>query len=339
MRMRGVVLLAVILALFACKKEGAPTELELDLHRTSAAMETHMSGLFNSPVVSKATDSFFDALGDDVSLKAKGVALVALLQADPAVAKPVEKLMGELTQDPTVKKTVMELMASHPTASPDEIGTMVGERFAAQWASPQINEAWSRAWDRLLKRVALDPDLVVVEHAVVVRFEAKYSDATVTAKWAKRMAELAPGASRDKATEIFLSKFFADGRLEGIVADMLGNARFRSESAIALGKLIALPSVSKDAIDGAAAMLADPTVMAAATSLMKQLITTHPDAKIVSDALESLLTSASVVKTLQAVLHTAATDPSVATVGNAWLDALAQDPGLRADFDKFIYGW
>ena len=85
--------------------------------------------------------------------------------------------------------------------------------------------------------------------------------------------------------------------------------------------------------------LADPVVHDAAVTLLKQLITTHPDGAIVSKQLDALLASPSVVKAVQRVLHTAATDPAVGAIGNAWIAALAKDPALQASFDKFIFGW
>jgi hypothetical protein len=72
---------------------------------------------------------------------------------------------------------------------------------------------------------------------------------------------------------------------------------------------------------------------------MKQLTTTHPDGKVVSQALETLLSAPSVVKTVKRILHTASSDPAIAAVGTTWMDKLSQDKGLQADFDKFIYGW
>jgi len=351
MRMRGVVLFAA-LSLVACKKEDASssakptptttatpttTDTSIDLLKAGGAIEQRMANLWNRPVVNQATDKFFDALGDNASLKAKGVAVVAMLQADPGVSAPIEKLMGQLTSDPTVMKTVMELMSTHPGASPDDIGKMVGDRFAAQWASPQITAAWGHAWDGLLTRVAADPDLAVIEHSVTQRFETKFKDVTVLVKWNKRIQEL--GATPDKATDVFLDKFFAENRIETIVAEVLNNPTFRTESANALGQLIALPTVSKDMRVSAAEMLADPVVHDAAVSLLKQLITTHPDAQVVAKQLDALLTSPSVVKTLKRILHTAATDPAVGAVGDAWIAALSKDPGLQASFDKFIFGW
>ena len=346
MRMRGVVLVAA-LSVFGCKKEDAssakptpaPTtaDTSIDLLKAGGAIETRMANLWNRPVVNRATDQFFDALGDNASLKDKGVALVTMLQADPGVAAPIEKLMGQLTSDPVVMKTVMELMSSHPGASPDDIGTMVGDRFAAQWATPQISEAWGHAWDSLLVRITADPDLAVIEHAVIDRFETKFKDTTVLVKWNKRIQEL--GATPDKATDVFLDKFFAENRIENIVAEVLANPTFRAETANALGQLIALPTVSKDVRASAIDMLGDPVVHDAAIALMKQLITTHPDSQVVSKSLDALLASPSVVKAVKRVLHTAATDPAVGAVGTAWIAALGKDPALQASFDQFIFGW
>ena len=346
MRMHGVVLVAA-LSVFGCKKEDASsakpapapttTDTSIDLLKAGGEIETRMANLWNRPVVNRATDQFFDALGDNEGLKAKGVALVTALQADPGVAAPIEKLMAQLTADPTVMKTVMELMASHPGATPEDIGKMVGDRFAAQWATPQISAAWGHAWDGLLARIAADPDLAVIEHAVMQRFEAKFKDVTVLVRWNKRIAEL--GVTPDKATDVFLDKFFAENRIENIVADVLANPTFRTETASALGKLITLDTVNQDVRASAADMLADPVVHDAAVVLMKQLITTHPDAQVVSKQLDLLLASPSVVKAVKRLLHTAATDPAVGTVGTAWIAALGQDAGMQADFEKFVYGW
>jgi hypothetical protein len=338
--MRGAaVLISLVLSFTACKKEASSSDVNIDLRRASAEIETRMANLWNRPLVAKATDQFFDSLGNNAPLKAKGMALLDTLQADPQISGPVSKLMAELTSDPSIQKTVMELMAQHPGASPDEIGTMVGDRFAAAWASPEVSMAWSKAWDGLLRRIGGDSDLSGIEHSVFARFEAKYNDSAVLEKWNKRIGELAAGQSRDKATDLFLEKFFSQDRIEAIVADVLNNPTFRSESAAALGKLLTLDSVSKDARAGAAEMLADPIVHDAAVTLMKQLTTAHPDGATVSHALDSLLAAPSVVKTVKRIIHTASTDPQVAAVGNTWMDKLGQDAGLKADFDKFIYGW
>ncbi len=339
--MRGAARVLILSALLfsACKKETSASDVNLDLRRASAQIESRMSNLWNRPIVAKATDAFFDSLGNNTVLKDKGMALLNTLQADPGISGPISKLMGELTSDPSIQKTVMELMAQHPGASPDEIGTMVGDRFAQAWSSPEVTAAWGKAWDGLLRRISGDTDLSSIEHAVFVRFESKYNDAQVLEKWNKRIGELAAGASRDKATDLFLDKFFAEDRIEKIVADVLSNPTFRSESASALGKLITLPTVSKDAKNGAAAMLADPVVHDAAVALMKQLTTTHPDARVVGQALDALLSAPSVVKTVKDILHTASSDPAVSAIGTAWMDKLGQDAGLKADFDKFIYGW
>jgi hypothetical protein len=340
--MRGLARYVILFALVvsACKKEATTAaDVNLDLGRASAAIETRMGDLWNRPIVAKAADQFFDSLGGNTALKDKGMALLTTLEADPKISGPVSSLMAELTSDPAIQKTVMELMAQHPGASPDDIGTMVGDRFAAAWASPEVTLAWSTAWDGLLRRVAGDTDLSSIEHAVFTRFESKYNDAAVLEKWTKRMSELAAGKSRGAATDLFLDKFFAEDRIEKIIADVLANPTFRNESAAALGKLITLPSVSTDARAGAADMLADPIVHDAAVTLMKQLTTSHPDGATVSRSLNALLSSPSVVKTVKRILHTASTDPAVAAIGTTWMDKLGQDAGLRADFDKFIYGW
>jgi len=309
------------------------------MHRASTEMETRMANLWNAPLVSKATDQFFDSLGSNTVLKDKGMALLTTLQADPKIAGPINKLMADLIADPSIKKTVIELMAQHPGASPDEIGTMVGDRFAQAWSSPEVSMAWAKAWDGLLRRIGSNSDLASIEHSVFTRFESKYNDAAVTEKWNKRMSELAAGQSSAKMTDIFLDKFFGQNRIETIVADVLNNQTFRSESAAALGKLITLQSVTDDARKGAAEMLADPIVFDSAVILMKQLTNTHPDAAQVSKALDALLSAPSVVNTVKRILHTASTDPAVAAIGNAWMTNLSNDAGLKADFDKFIYGW
>jgi hypothetical protein len=341
MRKPGVVLIAFLLAVTSCKKEGSvsSSDMLLDMHRASSEMETRMANLWNAPLVSKATDQFFDALGANNVLKDKGMALLATLQADPKISGPINNLMAELTSDPAIQKTVMELMAQHPGASPDEIGTMVGDRFAQAWSSPEVSMAWAKAWDGLLRRIGGNSDLAAIEHSVFTRFESKYNDSAVMEKWNKRMNEIAAGKSTAQATDIFLDRFFGGNRIEGIVADVLNNPTFRSESAAALGKLITLQSVTDDARKGAAEMLADPIVHDAAVTLMKQLTTTHPDAAQVSKALDALLGAPSVVNTVKRILHTASSDPAVAAIGNAWMTNLSNDAGLKADFDKFIYGW
>ena len=340
MRKPGVLVIAAVLALTSCKKEASVSADQLlDMHRASTEMETRMANLWNAPIVNKATDSFFDSLGNNNVLKDKGMALLSTLQADPKISGPINSLMAELTSDPAIQKTVMELMAQHPGASPDEIGTMVGDRFAQAWSSPEVSMAWSKAWDGLLRRIGTNSDLTTIEHAVFTRFESKYNDSAVMEKWNKRMNEIAAGKPQSQATDVFLAKFFAQDRIETIVADVLNNQTFRTESAAALGKLITLQSVTDDARKGAAEMLADPVVHQAAVTLMKQLTTTHPDVAQVSKALDALLSAPSVVSTMKRILHTAASDPAVAAIGNAWMTNLSNDAGLKADFDKFIYGW
>lgn len=341
MRRVALIIVAVALAVSGCKKDPVAAEASIDITRASSELETRMAKLFDRPIVAKAVDQFFDFLGSSPALRDRGTALLDALQADPKVAQPIQTLMGELTSDPGLMRAVTELMAEHPGASADQIGTMVGDRFAQAWASPQISAAWQNAWNGLMRAISGDPDLASIEHSVFARFTVKYNDAALMSKWNKRIAELGNGSalSRDDATKLFLERFFAPDRIENIVADVLANPTFRNESAAALANLLALDSVARDLKTGAAEMLADPQVHSAAMTLMKQLISKQPDSVEVGRQLEILLRAPSVVKTVRGIIHTASSDPAVGKIGNAWLDKLGQDKALQDEFEKFAYGW
>lgn len=342
MRNLGVGMLTVVALAAACEKSSAPpTEPMIDVARVSSELEKRIAGLWDKPIVSKATETFFGAVADAPVVHARATSLVNALGADPKVSQPLTALMTDLTGDPAIQKAAMALLAKHPGATADQIGDMFGQHVEELWNKPPVSNAWQAAFQQLVVRIEHDPDLKAIGSTLFERAAPKYNDAVLAQRWNKRLLELANGEKLTpaRASDLFLDHFFANDRVDKLVADMLANKTLRDESAIALGKLLAMDSVSKDLRTGAADVLADPAVHDAMVVLFRELAGDTPAPDAVGRALDSILTSPAMLQALRRILHDAHTDPAVAAIGAAWFEHITADPALQADFDKFWFGW
>lgn len=342
MRKLGVGMLMVVAVATACEKSSStPSEPMIDVARVSSELEKRIAGLWDKPIVSKATETFFGAIADAPAVHARATTLVTALGDDPKVAQPLAALMNDLTGDPAIQKAAMALLAKHPGATADQIGDMFGKHVEEVWNRPPVSNAWQASFQQLVVRIEHDPDLKAIGSALFARAAPKYNDAVLAQRWNKRLLELANGEklTASRASDIFLDHFFANDRVDKLVADMLANKTLRDESAAALGKLLAMDSVSRDLRTGAADVLADPAVHEALLVLFRELAGDAPAPDAVGRALDTILTSPAMVQALRRILHDAHTDPAVAAIGTAWLEHVTADPALQGDFDKFWYGW
>ncbi|MGE5183469.1 MAG: hypothetical protein ACM31C_15465 [Acidobacteriota bacterium] len=343
MRSAGIWVLTVVVLASACErdKHKAPSQPMIDVAMVSGELEQRIAGLWDKGIVAQSTDAFFNALADAPAVRARASALTTALADDPAVAQPIADLMKQLTDDPQIQKAALALLAKHPGATPDQIGDMFGEHVEQLWNRPPVSDAWAASFQVLIKRVEHDPDLTAIGRSLFARVAPKYNDAVLVEKWNNRLVELAGGETltRDKASRLFLDHFFANDRVDKLVADMLANPTLRAESANALAKLLAMDSVSRDLRGGAAELLSDPSVRDACIQLFRELAGDTPAPAAVRTSLDAILTSPAMLKALRRLIHDANSDPAVSAIGTAWLEKIGADPALQVDFDKFWFGW
>jgi len=334
---RIALVFCVLVAASACKPRGA--EVRLDPQSLLPKLGERMTRVVSEPEVTAGFDALVTAIGADPTLRTRGAALLGGMSSDPATAAAMTDVMTKLQASPGLQKVVRDLMAANPGVSADQIGELVGKRVETSWASPPINQAWMRTWNRLRGKLELGALPKVVEAGISARVTA-YFERNST-RWGDRLIELNGGKlpSAERAVELYLDRAWTEDRMRRFLRSLLGNPTVQHELIATLRRLLELPTVERELKTAAKTLLSDPAVQHAAIELMTLLLDASPSPAAIEQQLDALLLPAPTIAAINHLIAGILADPAVPKILVDAFDHLAADPKLAADVDQLIDGW
>ena len=323
----------------ACDKP--KPHVELDVGRLGTDLTARENEVMAGPRVTAAMNDLFTSLGSEPQLVAAGAKLFARVEADPKIAKAGQAVIGQLTSSPVIQKVVMEIMASNPGATPDQIGEKVGARFQNITSSPAVQPAFQAAFGDLIATLHPQVRFKTVLDQTTSRLDGYLSQPDRVAHWADRLRELNGGADPDpaKATQLYLDHAWSKERIEAYLLKLFASPTFRTELAATIGDLIDQPALQAQLLTVASEVAGDPAMQQVAVDLMLLLVQTPIDTRQLDGKLHAALTAPVLTGGLDKVIKVVFEDPKIATAVSVHFDKLTADPGIRKDFDDLIDRW
>ena len=334
--MRRIALVAAVcLVVVSCKRASSA---RVDLASVKLQAATRMEHVLARPGTGGGFDRLFAGVAADPEVRERGTALFGMLGDDPVIARAAGQITTAAGNAPEMRQAVMEMMRAHPGASPDQIGELMSARIETNWGVPSINEAWMKAWNRLLPRLELGV-LPRIFETVGARFDA-YVDARGD-HWGDRLTELNGGKepTPERAAQLYMDHAWSEARLQKFVDASLANPRLQSECVAAIRQLLRVEAVRGAVHDAAAAFLADATVQDAATSLIRQLTLASPSPEAVGRDLDRLLQAPVTAQALNKLMARVLADPAVPKLLVDSIDHLSSDPQLADGFNELLDRW
>jgi hypothetical protein len=334
--MRRIIFVAAVCVVVVSCKRASSTHVDLSALKLQAA--TRMEHVLARPGTDTGFERLFAGIAADPEVRERGTALVGMLGADPGIADAAGRITTAAGNAPEMRQAVGEMMRTHPGATPDQIGELMSARIETNWSVPAINEAWMKAWNRLLPRL----DLGVMPRifaTVGARFEA-YVDAR-SDHWGERLTELNGGKepTPERAAQLYMDHAWSEARLQKFIDASFANPRLQSECVSAIRRLLRVEAVRGAVNDAASAFLADTTVQDAAVSLIRQLTLTSPSPEVIGRDLDRMLQAPATSQALNKLMARVLSDPEVPKVLVDSLDHLSADPQLADGFNELLDRW
>lgn len=331
----ALVLWVVLTASVACKPR---REVRLDSTSFMPKLTARVAKVMTGPGMVEASDGLLEAIAADQTLRTRGTALLAGITADPDTSAAMTKVMTQLQQAPDLQRAVVELMKTHPGATPNQIGELVSAQVQANWASPAINQAWMRTWNRLRAKLELGGLPNALEAGVSTRIRGYFEGNAE--RWGERLVELNGGEtpSAERAAELYLDHAWTEDRMRQFLKSVLASPALRREVTVVLQRLLALPSVERELKAASKALMSQPGFQRAAVGVMRLLIVSPAPAEV-EQQLDLLLLPEPVIAVVNHALAAILADPEVPKILIDAFDHLAADPALTADVDQLMNRW
>ena len=332
-------LAASLVAPAACDKPRP--HVSIDLVGFGKEIQTRESEVFAGPKVTAAMNELLSAVGREPALAAAGSKLFDRVGQDPQVASAAQAVMGKLTSSPEIQRIVVQVMAEHPGATPDQIGELVGAKFSAVWDSPEVTPAFSKAFDQMIAGLHARDRFETVVAKTGGRLDAYLAAPDRVDRWATRLRELNGGSEPDttQATKLYFDHAWSAERIETFAIKLLANPTVRREAAATFAEVLEQPAFDAQLRQVVTEVASDPALQAGAVQLMLMLMRSPVPTAELETQLRQLLTAPAVTKGLDKLIALLFDDPKIAVVVGVHLDKLTADPAIRADFDELIDHW
>jgi hypothetical protein len=356
MRLRVRIVLAVALAVTACKKtdnkppaavtagstsKGDARLVQIRTLEVEAAVAARTSAAFDRPAVAQAFDAALGALANDPKVSPRLAAFLAKLQADPRIAGVVNDLMDHLMDDPRVAANVQQIMADNPGATPDQVGDLFGNQLAQRWASPEVSKAWLAGWDEVTKKVGARPGVAAMFSSLVNKATSGLSTPASELELSRTLIEKNGGQFPDlnKATQLVLDQMWTNDRIDKLLIMLLTNPTVRSATAQFLSDVLADEEITKAVISQAGAIAANKVTYGKALRALQVLYAKDVAVADAASSLRALMTDDALTAGLGDLLSSLAKSPRLAALATKWYDTMAADPKLESDLTAFLDNW
>jgi hypothetical protein len=331
MRARRLPWLLVVVGLnVGCEKPA----VRFDLDGIDKRLPDRIEQALSRPSVNRALDDFMEALAADPTLE-RAAAPLAVIVEDPRLVAVAETFLGRMQDLPNMQALVRETIATHPKASPEELGELVGKDVEKAFESAQLDAVFDELGVQAMTGRSLD----LLMAAIGPRLEP--SLARHEARWSKRVIELNGGAtpSPARATELYLEHAWSAARVETFALAILANPTVRRETAKLCAATLEVPAVVAELRRVTVELAQDTELQARGLEVLSQLLARPRDEAAVAAATRKLVMSAQVTAAVRGLIAATITQPEVGRAAGAALDTISADPAAHAAMETLIDGW
>ncbi len=317
---------------------GCAKHVEVDAAQLGAQINTRAGDALNSPVVAKALEELFAAVGADPAVAKAGASLMSGLGEDPRLQPGFGKILESLGGQPVMQLMVKKMMHDHPTATPDQIGALMEKRVSGVLDGKVYDQAFNKAFDRFLKRPEINAlfntfaEKVVRNPETTELISATLGNDTVEKKWRDKLLQLNGGSLPDKqrATDLLAQQMLSLERVSEWYARIYTLPALKRETAIGVAKLLDSAAFHRITGDLVAGLVGDAAFQQRAVDGMVTLLGEAPTGEALERAIGRLLDVPIVSTQLAAWMKALMADPELATIGDGMLKAIVAAPEMRA---------